>query len=337
MTDLTTDYLGLALKNPLMASSSPMTGGVDSALRLQDAGIAAIVMPSLFEEKIQQEHALLDRFLDEQSIGHAEAETFRPLPPHYRSTEEQYLDTLQALKDALEIPVIASLNGTTEGGWLDCARELAAAGADALELNAWHIPDRPEDSAAVVEQRYIDLTRAICERVDLPVTVKLGSQFTAPLHLVTQLEAAGARGVSLFNRFYQPDIDLDSLGIRASLELSSPAESRVRVRWAALLHGHSDCQLAVTGGFHGAPEALRALLAGADVVQLCSVLLQRGPGVVNEILAAMQQWMAEKEYADLRQLRGSLCARHAPRPADYSRGNYIEVLDRYSAPDSVLF
>lgn len=337
MTDLTTDYLGLALKNPLVASSSPLTGSVDSALRLQEAGIAAIVMPSLFEEKIEQEHALLDRFLDEQSIGHAEAESFRPLPPNYRSTEEQYLDNLQALKAALEIPVIASLNGTTEGGWLDCAQQLAQAGADALELNAWHIPDCPEDSAAAVEQRYIDLTRAICARVAIPVTVKLGSQFSAPLHLVKQLEAAGARGVSLFNRFYQPEIDLDNLSIKASLDLSSPAESRLRVRWAALLHGHSDCQVAVTGGFHGAPEALRALLAGADVVQLCSVLLQRGPGVVREILDGMQQWMEEREYDSVRQLRGSLCARYAPRPADYSRGNYIEVLDRYTAPDSVPF
>lgn len=337
MTDLTTDYLGLTLKNPLVASSSPLTGSVDSALRLQEAGIAAIVMPSLFEEKIQQEHALLDRFLDEQSIGHAEAETFRPLPPDYRSTEDQYLEQLHALKTSLDIPVIASLNGTTEGGWLECAQLLAEAGADALELNAWQLPADPGDSAASVEQRYIDLTRAICERVAIPVTVKLGSQFTAPLHLVKQLEAAGARGVSLFNRFYQPEIDLDNLSIKASLDLSAPAESRLRVRWTALLRGHCDCRIAVTGGFHGAPETLRALLAGADVVQLCSVLLLQGPDAIRQVLDGMQQWMAEKEYDSVRQLRGSLCARYAPRPADYSRGNYIEVLDRYTAPDSVAF
>lgn len=335
MADLQTDYLGLALKNPLVASSSPLTGSVDSALRLQEAGIAAIVMPSLFEEKIQQEHALLERFLDEQSIGHAEAESFRPLPQGFRSTEEQYLDRLQALRDALEIPVIASLNGITEGGWLDCAEQLASTGADALELNAWHIPDDPADSAAVVEQRYIDLTRAISSRVDIPVTIKLGSQFTAPLHLVRQLEMAGARGVSLFNRFYQPEIDLDSLGILPSLDLSSPSESRVRVRWTALLHGLGSCQIAVTGGFHGAPESLRALLAGADVVQLCSVLLLEGPEAVSRLLEDMQRWMEEKEYESVRQLRGSLSAHHAPRPADYSRGNYIDVLDRYTAPDSV--
>tara|TARA_R100000005_G_scaffold92923_2_gene67310 strand:- start:11392 stop:12405 length:1014 start_codon:yes stop_codon:yes gene_type:complete len=337
MTDLSTQYLGLTLNNPLVASSSPLTGSVDSALRLQEAGIAALVMPSLFEEKILQEHALLDRFLDEQSLGHGEAQSFRPLPQGFRSTEEQYADQLHALKQALQIPVIASLNGITSGGWLECAQQLVAAGADALELNAWHIPHNPEDSAAVVEQRYLDITRAVASQVQVPVTVKLGTQFSAPLHLVRALGAAGARGVSLFNRFYQPEIDLDTLDIHPRLDLSSPAEARLRVRWAALLHGHTDCQIAVTGGFHGLTETVQALLAGADVVQLCSVLLQQGPEAARTLLQDLSLWLETHDYASVNQLRGSLSARYAPSAGDYSRGNYIDVLDRYTPPDSVRF
>ncbi|MEQ9464591.1 MAG: dihydroorotate dehydrogenase-like protein [Haliea sp.] len=337
MADLSTHYLGLALKNPIVPSSSPLTGRLDSALRLQEAGAAAIVMPSLFEEKIQQEHALLDRFLDEQSLGHGEATSFRPIPADYTSSEDRYLETLQQLKSALDIPVIASLNGVTAGGWLECALAIQDAGADALELNVYYVPGDSNETGAAVEQRYLDIAAALRPRVSIPVTMKLSSQFSAPLDFVRKLEQTGVQGVCLFNRFYQPDIDLDTLAMAPKLDLSSSIESLLRVRWVGMLHGHTNCNLAVTGGFHTAADALKALLAGADVVHLCSALLQRGPGLIETLLTDMQRWLEDKEYLSVDQLRGSLSCRHAPNPSDYARANYIDVLDSYSVPDGVQF
>ncbi len=337
MADLSTRYLGLALKNPIVPSSSPLTGKLDSALRLQEAGAAAIVMPSLFEEKIQQEHALLDRFLDEQSLGHGEATSFRPIPANYTSSEDRYLETLRQLKSALEIPVIASLNGVTAGGWLECALALQDAGADALELNVYYLPGDSNESSAAVEQRYLDIAAALRPRVSIPVTMKLSSQFSAPLDFVRKLEQTGVQGVCLFNRFYQPDIDLNTLAMTPKLDLSSSIESLLRVRWVGMLHGHTHCNLAVTGGFHTAADALKALLAGADVVHLCSALLQQGPGLIETLLADMQRWLEDKEFTSVEQLRGSLSYRHAPNPSDYARANYIDVLDSYSVPDAVRF
>ncbi len=337
MADLSTRYLGLALKNPIVPSSSPLTGGLDSARRLEDAGAAAIVMPSLFEERIQQEEALLDRFLDEQSLGHGEATSFRPIPADFKSSEDQYLETLQQLKSALEIPVIASLNGVTAGGWLQCALAIQNAGADALELNVYYVPGDSGETGAAVEQRYLDIAAALRPKVSIPVTIKLSSQFSAPLDFVRRLEQTGVQGVCLFNRFYQPDIDLDTLAMVPRLKLSTSIESLLRVRWAGMLFGHTRCDIAVTGGFHTAADALKALLAGADVVHLCSALLQQGPGLIETLLADMQHWLDDKEYASVAQLRGSLSYRHAPNPADYARANYIDVLDSYSVPDAVRF
>ena len=337
MADLSTRYLGLNLKNPFVPSSSPLTGRLDSALRLRDAGAAAIVMPSLFEEKIQQEHALLERFLDEQSLGHGEATSFRPIPAEYKSSEDKYLETLKQLKQALDIPVIASLNGVTAGGWLECALAIQDAGADALELNVYYVPGDSGETGAAVEQRYLDIAAALRPRISIPVTLKLSSQFSAPLDFVRKLEQTGVQGVCLFNRFYQPDIDLDTLAMVPTLNLSSSIESLLRVRWAGMLYGHTDCSIAVTGGFHTAADALKALLAGADVVHLCSALLQQGPGLISTLLADMQRWLEEKEYTSIDQLRGSLSCRHAPNPADYARANYIDVLDSYTVPDGVKF
>ncbi|HEY7775710.1 MAG TPA: dihydroorotate dehydrogenase-like protein, partial [Kineobactrum sp.] len=315
MADLSTDYLGLRLKNPLVPSSSPLTGDCDSALRLQDAGAAAIVMPSLFEEKLQQEHAMLDRFLDQQALGHAEATSFRPVPDNYRSTRDHYLEQLHSLKAKLDIPVIASLNGVTPSGWLECAQALEAGGADALELNVYYLAGDAGDTSASVEQRYLDVATALTAQVTIPVTVKLSSQFSAPLDMVRRLEQTGIRGVCLFNRFYQPDINLETLDIEPRLALSSPVESLLRVRWVAMIHGHTRCSLAVTGGFHRAEDALKALLAGADVVHVCSALLQQGPQVIATILEEITHWLEEKDYTSVQQLRGSMSSRHAPRPA----------------------
>jgi dihydroorotate dehydrogenase (fumarate) len=337
MVDLTCTYLGLALANPLVPSSSPLTGSPDAARHLEDAGAAAIVMPSLFEEVILEEQARLDRFLDEQSLGHGEADSFRPMPVGYQSREEKYLETIATLKDTLSIPVIASLNGTTTGGWIEHALALEEAGADALEVNVYYLPASPEDTAANVEARYVDVATALLGQVKIPVTVKLTSQLTAPLDLIRQLDAAGVRGVSLFNRFYQPDIDLDTLDVTPSLALSTPEEALLRVRWAAMLFGQSNCDIAVTGGFHNAADALKALLAGANVVHLCSVLLREGPGALSTILDDMRAWLEEKEYDSIEQLRGSVSQRHAPNPSQYARANYIDVIDNYSTPAGVRY
>lgn len=337
MVDLSTAYLGLELANPLVPSSSPLTGEVDSARRLEDAGAAAIVMPSLFEETIIAEQQRLERFLDEPALGHGEAESFAPRPAQFQSTEARYLESLQALKAALRIPVIASLNGVTDGGWLSHARALQDAGADALELNVYYVAGDPGDSAAAVERRYLDVVSALVETVELPVTVKLSSQFTAPLAIVRLLERAGARGVSLFNRFYQPDIDLETLDVVPQLSLSSVEEARLRVRWTALMRGHVNCGLAVTGGFHSVEEVLKALLAGADVVHLCSVLLREGPVALTAILEALERWLEEREYQSVSQLKGSMSCECAPDPAAYERANYVQVLETYRVPTGVRF
>lgn len=335
MSDLSTEYLGLALKNPLVPSSSPLTGALDSAKRLEDAGAAAIVLPSLFEEAITAEDSRLNRFLDEQGIGHAEADSFHPLPTNYRSIEEAYLENLQALKNALDIPVIASLNGTTPGGWLSHARALEEAGADALELNVYYVAGDPTDTAASVEQRYLDVAAALAGYVHLPVAIKLSPQFTAPLDIIRQLEARGIRGVSLFNRFYQPDIELENLEVVPKLELSNPAEALLRIRWAAMLFGHTGCDIALTGGFHCAADVLKGLLAGTDIVHLCSVLLQDSPEALTGILQGMEQWLETREYQSVAQLKGSMSSQRAPDPAAFERANYLQVLENYRAPAGV--
>jgi dihydroorotate dehydrogenase (fumarate) len=316
-------------------SSSPLTRGVDSARRLEDAGAAAIVLPSLFEEKLDEEHALLTRFLDEQSLGHGEATTFRPIPPGYESTLDRYLADIEAMKSALSIPVIASLNGTSAGGWLEHAQDIQRAGADALELNVYYVAAEPGEDATSVEQRYIDVVSSVVEAVSIPVTAKLSAQFSAPIDLVGKLEYAGADGVCLFNRFYQPDIDLSTLKVVPALSLSSSREALLRVRWVAMLYGRTTCSLAVTGGFHTAHDALKALLAGADVVHVCSALLREGPELITRLLAQMTQWLEEKEYESVRQLRGSVSFLKAANPADYARANYIDVLDNYTPPAGV--
>ncbi|WOJ94765.1 dihydroorotate dehydrogenase-like protein [Congregibacter variabilis] len=337
MSDLSTEYLGLALKNPLVPSSSPLTGALDSAKRLEDAGAAAIVLPSLFEEAIIAEDNKLNRFLDEQAIGHAEADSFHPLPANYRTVEDAYLENLQALKNTLDIPVIASLNGTTAGGWLSHARALEEAGADALELNIYYVAGDPGETATNVEQRYLDVVAALAGYVQLPVAIKLSPQFTAPLDIIRKLEAQGTRGVSLFNRFYQPDIELETLEVVPKLELSTPAEALLRIRWAAMLFGHTNCDIALTGGFHCASDVLKGVLAGADIVHLCSVLLQDGPGALTEILQTMERWLELREYQSVAQLRGSMSCQRAPDPAAFERANYLQVLQNYSAPAGVRF
>ncbi|MCU0841737.1 MAG: dihydroorotate dehydrogenase-like protein [Thiobacillaceae bacterium] len=329
MIDLATDYLGLRLRNPLVPSASPLTRDLDTARRLEDAGAAALVMYSLFEEELAAEDEQTARFLLDADLGHGEAASFLPDPSGYQSGLDAYLEQLARLKRHLAIPVVASLNGTSLSGWVELGRELEGAGADALELNAYHVAADPLRTGQVVEARYISLLAELRHAVRIPIVMKLSPYFSSLPHFVKDLEVAGARGVALFNRFYQPDIDLDSLTISHRLHLSYPDEALLRIRWLAILHGRVDLTLAATGGVHSCQEALKMLLAGADVVHLASVLLQHGPERLTEILDGMRRWMEAREYASVAQMKGSMSQKHLRDPAALERANYVRVIQGY--------
>ena len=337
MVKLDTQYLGLSLKNPLVPSASPLSRDIDSALHLQDAGASALVMYSLFEEELLAEERQLERFLYHQDLGHHESSSFLPVPDNYKSGLDSYLEQLQRLKAGLDIPVIASLNGVTDEGWIDYASELQGAGADALELNVYYIANNIEESAAQVEQRYLDMLHKLLATVSIPVVVKLSSQFSSPLNFIRQLQQAGVAGVAIFNRFYQCDINLETLAVEPHLQLSTPYEALLRVRWAAMLRGQLDIDIAVTGGFHHSDDILKALLAGANVVHLCSAVLAQGPQLVAELLSQIEQWLEQNEYESVQQMRGSLCQRNAVDPSAFERSNYRQVLDSFTPPPGVRY
>ncbi|MFA5685493.1 MAG: dihydroorotate dehydrogenase-like protein [Lysobacteraceae bacterium] len=337
MIDLSTDYLGLRLANPLVPSASPLSRDLDTARRLEDAGAAALVMYSLFEETIAASEEAAARFFHEQAIGFGEADSFRPVPvaDEYLSELDDYLEQVATLKRSLSIPVIASLNGISADGWVHYGRQLQEAGADALELNVYYVAADPFESGAEVESRYVELLYQLKAAVAIPITMKLSSQFSSVGHFVRSLEAAGAQGVSLFNRFYQPDIDLETREVTPTLTLSSPYEALLRVHWVAALYGKVDLSLAVTGGIHTAEDALKALMAGADVTHLCSVLLKEGPETLGRIRTDMLRWLEEHEYASVQQLKGCVSRQHAIDPTAYDRANYVKVMDRHRSPDGV--
>ncbi|MEJ2508568.1 MAG: dihydroorotate dehydrogenase-like protein [Gammaproteobacteria bacterium] len=335
MADLSTRYLGLELEHPLVPSASPLSRDLDTAKRLEDAGASALVMYSLFEEEVRHEEQKMLRFMHEQDIGHAEAETYLPMLDTYASELDDYLEQLAALKSSLNIPVIASLNGISLDGWIEHGKLLQEAGADALELNVYYVAADAEESSAEVEGRYVQLLRELKHHVTLPITMKLSPQFSSVTHMVKLLESAGADGVVLFNRFYQPNIDLDTLEVSPTLELSSSAESLLRIRWVAILYGQVNLSLAVTGGMHTVEDVLKALLAGADVTHLCSALLLHGPHRLTEIRDALHAWLADHEYESVQQLKGSVSRRYAIDPVAFERANYINVLDTYTAARGV--
>ncbi len=324
------DYLGLRLENPLLVAASPLSRDLDNALRLQEAGASAVVMYSLFEEDIRREAHLISHLLEHQGLGHGEADSF--LPSHHQAqldTEvEQYLEQLAALKRGLDIPVIASLNGTRPGTWLEMAVELQRAGADAIELNAFHIASVDEE-AITVEDGYVALLRELKERVDIPISLKLPPFFSSLGHLVKRLEAEGAAGVTLFSRLYHPEIDLDSLKSVPRLHPSGPQEALLAGRWMAMLHGRVGLSLAAVGGVRDAETVIKLLLSGADAVQCASLLLEGGPRKLAELLTDMQQWLAESPFETLDQLRGSLSHIHdGDDAALYERADYVQMLER---------
>ena len=329
MIDLSTEYLGLKLDNPLVPSSSPLTGELDSAKKLEDAGASALVLPSLFEEDVEHEQKQLERFVYSQALGHSEAQSYQPIPEDYSSELDSYLERLQKFKSALSIPVIASLNGVSTSGWIDTGKELQQAGADALELNVYYIAADPGISGEEVENRYLQLLSALREQVTIPVTMKLSPNFSSVTNMVLKLQQAGAHGVSLFNRFYQPDIDLETLHIKPHLELSSSMESLVRIRWIALIRDRVDLSIAATGGFHRTEDIVKALLAGADITHLCSVLLQKGPEHIAVLKRELHNWLEQKEYTSVKQMKGSVSKSCAINPAALEHSNYMHVIKSY--------
>ena len=328
--DLTTSYLGLKLDSPLVPSASPLSRSLDVCRRLEDAGAAAIVMYSLFEEELQQEEELMTRFLIHQETGHAEAGSFLPLHDGYQRGQDQYLEQLASLKGSLEIPIIASLNGVSLQGWLDHSTALEQAGADALELNAYYLAAGVGQSAADVEGRYLELVRELHRCVGIPITVKLSPQFSAIPHLIGELAREGADGVVLFNRFYQPDIDVDSLQVSPRLHLSDSHEVLLAMRWIAILHERVSVSMAATGGIHTVEDVVKMLLAGADVTHLCSVLLKRGPDYLAELRAGLERWLEEKRYASVGEIKGLVSQSRVGDPSVFERANYVWVLDNYT-------
>ncbi|MEY2633997.1 MAG: hypothetical protein RIR00_2651 [Pseudomonadota bacterium] len=336
MPDLSTPYLGLPLKNPIVPSSTPLTRDGDAPLHLEDAGAAAIVMHSLFEEDVRNDEKMMDRFLvHPEAFG--EAAGHLPAARDYQSKLDRYLAQIAHLKARLDIPVIASLNGSSLSGWVELGREMEAAGADALELNAWHLPGSAEESGSEIEARYIALLSELRAVVHIPIALKLSPFFSALPHFVRQAEAAGAAGVSLFNRFFQPDIDLDTLQVIDRVQLSSSDDGLLAMRWIALLRGQTPLTLAASGGVHNARDVARMLLAGADVTHMASAILQNGPDVIRQTLTDLTHWLETHEYDSVTQLKGSMSQRNHPNPTAYARSAYLNTLDSFTPPAGVRY
>ena len=329
MVDLSTTYLGLRLKNPLVASSSPLSQKIEVAQKLESAGVSAIVMYSLFEEQIINESLKLHRDLTRGTESFAEALDYLPDFGQYTIGPETYIEKLRQLKNSLSIPVIGSLNGVSSGGWIDYAQKIEQAGADALELNLYYMATDPDLTSAELEETYVTLVGDVCRRVSIPVAVKLSPFFTALPNFARQLAEAGADGLVLFNRFYQPDFDLEELEVVPNLVLSNSYELRLPLRWIAVLFGRIPIDFALTSGVHTSTDLIKAVMAGASVTTVASEFLQNGTGRATEILAEVQEWLEEHEYISMDQAKGSMSQRAVAEPAAFERANYMKVLSSY--------
>lgn len=328
--DLSTTYLGMKLKAPLVISACPLTQQTGPLRRLEEAGAAAAVLPSLFEEQIEYEDYELSEVRERGAEFYAEHGPWYPEPAEYRSGPQEYLETIQKAKQAVSIPIIASLNGTSEGGWIRYATLMQEAGADALELNIYFVPADPEMSSRDVESQYLDLVAAVKQSVSIPLAVKVGPAFSSVPSMAERLAEAGADGLVLFNRFLQPDIDLEELETTPKLVLSTPYELLTPLRWIAILRNRVSASLACTSGIHDADGLLKALLAGADVGMVASVLYREGIERVNAILDGVTAWMENKEYESVEQLKGSMSRQHCPDPGAFERGNYMKALTSFT-------
>jgi len=330
MIDLSTRYLGLTLTSPLVASASPLCESLDNLRAMEDAGAGAVVLHSLFEEQIDVEGAHLDRYLTHGAESYAEALHYFPDLARYNLGPDRYLEHVRRAKESLRIPVIGSLNGVSTGGWVDFAKKIEQAGADALELNVYYVPTEPALTGGQVERMYTDLVRDVKATVSIPVAVKLGHAFTALANFACHLDVNGANGLVLFNRFYLPDFDIERLEVVPRLTLSSPPELLVRLHWVAILFGHIKADLAITGGVHGSAQVLKAMMAGARVAMMTSALLQHGIAHLARVRADVVDWMEGHEYASIAEMQGSMSYRSVAEPAAFERANYMKVLSSYA-------
>ena len=330
MIDLSTGYMGLKLRTPLVASSSPMCKDIGNVLRLEDAGASAVVLHSLFEEQIQVESGELDRYLTEGSESFGEALNYFPEMTSYNFGPEPYLNHLRKVKESVDIPVIGSLNGVSTGGWIRYAQMMEQGGADGIELNIYYLPTDLEMTAQKVEEIYFDLVSHVKASVRIPVAVKLGPQFTAYANMAKQLDEAGADALVLFNRFYQPDFDLENLEVVPNLVLSDSDELRLRLHWVALLYNRIRPDIAITGGVHTAEDVVKGMMAGARITMMTSALLRHGAEYLAKLEEDLLDWMEEHEYESIRQMRGSMSAQSVAEPAAFQRANYMKVLSSYT-------
>ena len=334
--DLATTYLGLPLAHPLITGASPLVDHMDLVRRLEDAGAAAITMHSLFEEQLAMDAEATRHALEAQAYSHPEAESYFPLAADYTLGPDEYLEQIHRIKAAVRVPVIASLNGVTGDGWTGYARLIEQAGADALELNMYVVAANPIESGGAIERRLLDMTAAVRSSVELPIAVKLSPFWSSVSHLAASLDGVGADGLVLFNRFYQPDIDVDELDVVPRLRLSDPSELLLRIRWLAALSGRVRASLAASGGVHGVGDVVKALMAGADAVQIVSALLAHGPEHLLVLREGLERWMEEREYASIAQLRGSMSLARCPDPRAFERGGYMRVLQTWRRDEASM-
>ena len=336
MSNLSTRYLGFTLKSPLVASASPVCESVANIRELEDAGIGAVVLPSLFEEQLELESNALDEDLSRGADSFPESQTILPDLQNYNLGPDGYLHLIEEAKKAVDIPVIASLNGVSPGGWADYARLMAEAGADAIELNIYSIPAESAETAADVERGYVELVRQIKRSVHIPIAVKLSPFFSAPANIAVKFDEIGTNGLVLFNRFYQPDFDIESLEVVPRLTLSHPDELLLRLHWAAILSDQVQADLAITGGVHSATDVVKCIMAGASVAMMASALLQKGIPHAATVLADLRRWLEEHEYDSIQQMCGSMSRHSVPDPTAFERGNYMRVLSSYTFRSKAL-
>ncbi len=329
MVDLTTSYMGLKLRSPLVASASPLSKKVETVQRLEEAGAAAVVVYSLFEEQIVHESRALDFFLNQGAESSPEASSYFPDLGHYNVGPQGYLEHIQRLKKAVRIPVIGSLNGSSNTGWIDYAKKIEDAGADALELNLYSVPTDLYLSASEIEESHIALIQKVRGAIGIPLAVKVSPFFTAPPHFARACAEAGANGLVLFNRFYQPDLDVETLEVVPDLDLSTSADLRLPLRWIAILYGRVSLDLALTSGVHTALDAVKAVMAGASAVMLASELLANGIERLAQIRQDLESWMATFEYTSIEQMKGSMSQHNVADPTAFERGNYMKALSTF--------
>jgi dihydroorotate dehydrogenase (fumarate) len=329
MVDISTTYLGMKLATPLVASAGPLCKDVDTVKRMADAGIGAVVLHSLFEEQIDAEATNLDRMLS-SGIETAEAQAYFPDMSGYNVGPEGYLDHVSKVKSAVQVPVIASLNGVSLGGWLRYAKLMQEAGADGLELNLYDIPSDPELPGSIVEQRYVDIVYEVRSQIKIPLAVKIGPYFSSIPDMARRLDQSGADGLVIFNRFYQPDYDLEALDVVSTLELSTPNELLLRLHWAAILFGNIDADIAITGGVHKAEHIVKSMMAGGKVAMVTSALLLHGVPYIGRLNADLRQWLTDHEYESVTQMQGAMSAKKVTDPTAFERANYMRVLGSYT-------